>query len=156
MLNGDGLRTVLWVSGCSHHCHQCQNPITWDPNIGLEFNDETYKEIYDSLNHDYVSGLTLSGGDPLYEGNLDDVLNLVQRVKHNFPDKSIWLYSGFVWEDVRDGTDSAMKKRRDILKYVDVFIDGRFDHNLRDVNLHWVGSSNQRVLDVKALLSDYK
>lgn len=156
MLNGDGLRTVLWLSGCSHHCEGCQNQITWDPNLGLDFSEGDYEEIHSSLSHDYVSGLTLSGGDPLYIGNLDDVLALVKRVKKDFPEKTIWLYSGYVWEEIRDGKDNDMQKRRDILGYVDTFVDGKFNHNLRNVDLHWVGSSNQRILDVKALLSEYK
>ena len=98
MLNGDGLRVVLWVAGCSHCCKDCHNPVTWDPNGGLHFGRKAKQEIFDELEKSYVSGLTLSGGDPLYPGNRLDVEGLVREVKEKFPDKTIWLYTGGLWE----------------------------------------------------------
>ena len=139
MLNGDGLRVVLWVAGCSHYCKECQNPITWDPNGGIPFDEDARQEIFRELDQDYVDGITFSGGDPLHEANRDEVLALAKEIKEKYPDKTIWLYTGYVWEEICDW---------DIMKYVDVLVDGRFELNLRDVKLQWKGSSNQRVIDV--------
>ena len=112
MLNGDGLRVVLWVSGCDHCCKECHNPITWDPNGGLVFDEEAKEELFEELKKDYVSGITFSGGDPLYAGNREDVLK--------------------------------------VMDYVDVLVDGEFVKEEADPQLHWKGSANQRVIDVKA------
>lgn len=143
MLNGDGLRTVLWVSGCEHHCPECQNPITWDPECGLEFDEKAEKELFAALDKPYISGVTFSGGDPLYPGNRDCIIELIKKIKHLFPGKNIWLYTGYKWEDIctLDG-----------LELIDVLVDGRFEKDLKDVKLHWKGSSNQRVIDVKETL----
>ena len=138
MRNGSGLRAVLWVSGCEHHCPGCQNPVTWDPEDGLVFDEKAHDELMDILSRDYISGLTLSGGDPLYPGNRDEVCALCREVKENMPDKTIWLYTGYDYEDVRV---------LDVMQYIDVVVDGRYDEALRDVLLNWRGSSNQRVID---------
>lgn len=153
MLNGDGLRTVLWLSGCSHRCKNCQNPITWDPSVGVDFTEESYKEISDSLSNSWISGITLSGGDPLYKDNLNDVLLLCKRIKKEFPTKTIWLYSGFVLEDLFNSDEDDMILRKEILSYVDIFVDGKFVNELKDTSLHWVGSSNQRIIDMQRTLS---
>ncbi len=141
MLNGDGLRTVLWVAGCSHCCKECQNPITWDANGGLPFDEEAKEELFAELEKDYISGITLSGGDPLFFGNRPDILELVKEIREKFPTKTIWLYTGFVWETI---------EQLEIMNYVDVVIDGEFVVELKDTKLYWRGSSNQRVIDVKA------
>ncbi len=143
MLNGDGLRVVLWVSGCSHCCKDCQNPITWDPNGGLLFDEEAKQEIFQELSRDYISGITLSGGDPLYFGNRTDVGKLVKEIKNVFPEKTVWMYTGFVWETVSE---------LDIMKYVDVLVDGEFVAAQKDTQLYWRGSANQRVIDVSSTL----
>lgn len=140
MLNGDGLRTVLWVSGCDHCCKSCHNPITWDPNGGLLFDEEAKEELFEVLERDYISGLTLSGGDPLYAGNREDMLKLVKEVREKFPDKTIWMYTGFVWESI---------DHLEVMDYVDVLVDGEFVLEQADPQLHWKGSANQRVIDVK-------
>ena len=140
MLNGDGLRTVLWVSGCSHHCPFCQNPETHDPCSGIEFDNDAYKELVEDLSKNYISGLTLSGGDPLYEGNRETLTELVKDIKEQFPKKTIWCYTGFDYEEVKD---------LEIMQYIDVLVDGKFIEALKDNNLHWKGSSNQRVIDIK-------
>ena len=147
MLNGDGLRTVLWVSGCEHHCPECQNPITWDPECGLEFDEKAEKELFAALDKPYISGVTFSGGDPLYPGNHDCIIELIKKIKRLFPGKNIWLYTGYKWEDIctLDG-----------LELIDVLVDGRFEKDLKDVKLHWKGSSNQRVIDVKETLRQGK
>ncbi len=141
MLNGDGLRVVLWVSGCSHGCKGCHNQITWNPFEGLLFDENAKKEIYDMLSRDYISGLTLSGGDPLFEGNRKDIFLLAREIKENFPQKTIWLYTGYLWEEIKD---------LEIIDYIDVLVDGKFVEALRDEKLQWKGSSNQRVIDVKS------
>lgn len=141
MLNGDGLRVVLWVSGCSHCCKGCQNPITWDANGGLLFDEEAKQEIFTELARDYISGITFSGGDPLYVGNRSDVLKLAKEIKVEFPQKSIWLYTGFVWETIEP---------LEIMNYVDVLVDGEFQVERKNTQLYWRGSENQRVIDVPA------
>ncbi len=143
MLNGDGLRVVLWVAGCSHYCEGCHNPITWDPNGGLIFDEAAKQEIFAELEKDYIHGITFSGGDPLHMANVCDVTRLAKEIRERHPDKSIWLYTGARWEDV---------KTMEIVKYLDVLIDGEFVTAKKDSNLHWVGSSNQRVIDVKCTL----
>lgn len=151
MLNGDGLRVVLWLAGCSHHCQACQNPITWDANDGLIFDEEAKREVFSELGKSWCSGLTLSGGDPLYVGNREEVSLLVSEVKSKFPDKNIWCYTGYTWEEL-------MKQVKDdenlkiILNNVDVLLDGRFVLSLALEKLHYVGSSNQRIIDVRSSL----
>ncbi len=147
MLNGEGLRVVLWVAGCSHHCKGCHNPITWDASGGLEFDESAKNEIFDELKKDYVSGITFSGGDPLYKDNIDTITNLAKEIKQKFPQKTIWLYTGYNYEDIKD---------LEILKYIDVLCDGTFELDKRDVKAHWVGSTNQRVIDVKKTLKENK
>lgn len=147
MLNGDGLRTVLWVSGCSHCCRECHNPITWDANEGLPFDGKARKEILEELEKDYISGLTLSGGDPLHAANRGEILSLVKEVKEKFPDKTIWMYTGFTWEAIES---MASKEVFEIMEYIDVLVDGEFVAELNNTRLYWRGSSNQRVIDVKA------
>ena len=143
MLNGDGLRVVLWVSGCSHCCEDCQNPLTWDPNGGLPFDEAAKEEVFAELEKNYISGITLSGGDPLYPGNRMDIRNLVKEIREKYPKKTIWMYTGYEWEIVRSF---------DILKYVDVLVDGEYEKDKCDTQLHWRGSSNQRVIDVQESL----
>lgn len=141
MLNGDGLRVVLWVSGCSHCCKDCHNPITWDANSGLLFDGAAKEELFGELSRDYISGVTLSGGDPLYFSNRGDILKLVKEVRERFPQKTVWMYTGFLWETVAG---------LEIMDYVDVVVDGEFKVEQKDPQLYWRGSSNQRVIDVKA------
>ena len=143
MKNGSGLRVVLWVSGCNHHCKNCQNPVTWDPDCGVDFDDNAKAEIFEQLDKSYISGITFSGGDPLYPGNRDAVSSLIKEIKQKYPDKTIWLYTGYLWKDIKD---------IDWIKDVDVVVDGKFVEELADNKLHWVGSSNQKVVDVKASL----
>ena len=141
MLNGDGLRVVLWVSGCDHCCEGCHNPVTWDPNGGLEFDAAAREELFEVLAKDYISGVTFSGGDPLYFANRSDVTELAKEIRERFPEKTIWLYTGFFYEAVQD---------LEIMDYVDVVVDGEFVEALKDTQLYWRGSSNQRVIDVPA------
>ena len=136
MANGDGLRVVLFVSGCNHYCKNCQNPVTWDPNDGLEFTTKEISEICEQLSKDYISGLTLSGGDPLYPGNRESITKLCRFFKRGYPNKSIWCYTGYLFEQVKDLT---------VMQYIDVLVDGPFVQELADVNCHWRGSTNQKI-----------
>ena len=191
MKNGDGLRVVLWLSGCSHHCYNCQNPQTWDANSGIPFDESAKKELFRELDKDYISGLTLTGGDPLFESNLDDVLDLVTEInkRYNvqkidsvnpckmgvsedknadeirllFPNKSIWLYSGYNYQKVmRQLPNLATKKNHDmykrqrIIKQCDVMIDGKYIDSQRNPSKKWAGSDNQRVIDIKQSLQQNK
>ncbi|HIU75248.1 MAG TPA: anaerobic ribonucleoside-triphosphate reductase activating protein [Candidatus Pelethocola excrementipullorum] len=139
MLNGEGLRVVLWVSGCSHNCKGCQNPVTWDPKGGVLFDRAAKAEIFDQLDKDYISGITYSGGDPLFLANREEILALTKEIKEKYPNKNIWLYTGYNWEEVKD---------EPVIPYLDVLVDGKYIEKERDVSLPWRGSRNQRVIDV--------
>lgn len=143
MLNGDGLRTVLWLSGCSHCCYKCQNPVTWDPNGGLAFDEAAKAELFENLGKSYTSGITFSGGDPLYLGNRLELLELVKEIKEKFPTKTMWLYTGYLWEEIKD---------LELVSYLDVVVDGEFIYDQMDTSLKWKGSANQRVIDVQKTL----
>ena len=147
MLNGDGLRVVLWTAGCTHCCDGCQNPETWDVAGGILFDEEAEKELFDDLAPDYISGITFSGGDPLHPFNREEVLRLARKVKETYPNKTVWLYTGFLWEEVKDNIDLAN---------IDVLVDGEFVKELNDNTLQWVGSSNQRIIDVQKTLKEGK
>ena len=144
MLNGEGLRVVLWVSGCTHHCKECHNFITWDIDTGIDFDDEAKNEIFEQLDKDYISGLTLSGGDPLHPCNINDIGVFIEEIKRKYNNKTIWLYTGFLWEEIRNLS---------FIKYLDVLVDGKFIPELRNINYHWAGSTNQRIIDVQKSLS---
>jgi anaerobic ribonucleoside-triphosphate reductase activating protein len=144
MLNGDGLRVVLWVAGCTHCCKECQNPITWDPDGGVLFDEDAKAEIFEQLDKPYISGITFSGGDPLHAANRLDVRNLMEEIKIKYPDKTIWLYTGDVWENIM---------HYPLMKFVDVLVDGEFKIDLKDNKLLWKGSSNQRVIAVQKTLA---
>ena len=143
MKNGDGLRVVLWVAGCSHCCKGCQNPITWDPNGGLEFDEAAKQEIYEQLDKSYISGITFSGGDPLHSANRTGIRALAAEIKEKYPEKTIWLYTGDSWENIY---------HYPVMKYVDVLVDGEFRLEELDTKLRWKGSRNQRVIDVQETL----
>lgn len=143
MLNGEGLRVVLWVSGCNHHCKNCQNPITWDEKGGLMFDENAENELFEALAKPYIDGITFSGGDPLFPANRSEVFRLVKKCRKLYPEKSIWLYTGYNWEQIKD---------LDGVADIDVIAEGEFVEELKDNNLHWIGSSNQRVIRVKESL----
>ena len=147
MLNGAGLRVVLWVAGCAHCCKECHNPITWDPNGGLEFDEEAKQEIFNELEKDYIHGITFSGGDPLHINNAYDVSELAKEIRERYPNKTIWLYTGGKWEEV---------KHMRVIPYLDVLCDGEFEVDKKDENTYWVGRTNQRVIDVQRTLTEGK
>lgn len=139
MLNGDGLRVVLWVAGCAHACPGCHNPETWDAAGGIPFDQAAKDELFAELEKDYVSGVTFSGGDPLFPANRETVGVLCREIRQRFPDKTIWLYTGYRWEQIEE---------LELIDTVDVLVDGRFEQALADTALHWRGSANQRLIDV--------
>lgn len=147
MLNGEGLRVVLWVSHCIHNCPGCHNPQTHDANSGIPFDQAALDELFTELQKDYVAGITFSGGDPLSPLNRHTVLELCGRIRREYPEKTIWLYTGFLWEDIGRlaGIDT-----------LDVVVDGPFVQAQKDNTLPYRGSANQRVIDVQATLSENK
>lgn len=157
MLNGDGLRVVLWTAGCNHHCKNCQNPITWNPNDGLLFDKEAEDELFTALDKEYHAGITFSGGDPLNENNLSDILRLCKKIKSQYTNKTIWLYSGYTYEEIFDVLKCDLNQettlRQQIISLCDVFVDSKFEEKLADIKYHWAGSTNQRVIDVQATLT---
>lgn len=140
MLNGYGMRVVLWVAGCNHHCPGCHNPITHDINGGILFDENAKKELFAELEKDYIDGITFSGGDPLHPLNQDEMGVLIAEINAKFPNKTKWLYTGYKFEEI-----SSLS----FISLLDVVCDGRFEKAKFDPKLHWVGSSNQRVIDVK-------
>lgn len=143
MLNGDGLRVVLWLAGCGHCCRECQNPITWDPNGGVPFDERAKEEIFEQLRLPHVDGITFSGGDPLHMNNITDVTRLAKEIRTVFPNKTIWLYTGDCFDTVC---------QEEIIQYLDVLVDGEFQVEKLNKNLRWKGSANQRVIDVQKSL----
>ncbi len=148
LLNGSGIRVVLWVSGCTHHCEGCHNPETWNVNDGMPFGQAELNYIYNELSHDYISGITFSGGDPFHPKNRADVIYITSEIKKHFPNKNIWVYTGYLFEEV-------LEWNLDISN-IDVIIDGEFIKELISPELPWIGSSNQRIIDVKESLINNK
>jgi len=138
--NGPGVRVSIFFQGCSFHCNGCFNPETWNFDIGKEFTDEVITHILELCKPNYISGLSILGGEPLHPKNISGCLKLVKSFKKTFPDKTIWLWTGFNFEDV---------KNKEVLKYIDVLIDGQFKKDLYNPSLKWKGSSNQRVIDIQ-------
>ena len=144
--NGTGVRVVLWVSGCKVHCKNCQNPQTWDFNAGKPFDETAKQELFEALNKSYIQGITFSGGHPLEPENFETVLNLAREIKEKFPTKDIWLYTGYLYEEL------YYRRISRILLYVDVLVDGPYIEEQRDITLPFRGSRNQRLIDVKETL----
>ena len=144
--DGKGIRIVLWVAGCEHHCNECQNPQSWDIKNGKLFTEGIKEKIFELLKKPYVWGLTLSGGEPLHPNNVASINNLCSELKEKFPDKDIWLYTGYTLEEI------YRREINYILPYIDVLVDGRFIPELKNLTLPFRGSSNQRIIDVKKTL----
>ena len=155
--NGEGIRVSVFVSGCNHHCKGCFNECAWDFNYGNKFTDEQEEEVMKDLDHDYISGLTLLGGEPLEQVNQEGLLPLVKKAKEKFPNKKIWCYTGFDFEkDVVGKMAKENETTKQLLKYIDVIVDGKFEEDKKDLKLKFRGSSNQRILDVQESLKENK
>lgn len=147
--NGEGVRTSLFVSGCTHHCPGCFQPETWDFAFGKPFTDETAQSIVDSLAPAYVKGLTVLGGEPMEPTNQPVVADLLAKVKERFPDKSVWVYTGDVYEDLVDPASPRHTADTDrLLSCVDVLVDGPFIEDKKNITLRFRGSENQRLIDM--------
>lgn len=148
MVNGIGLRTVIWIAGCTRNCPGCFSPHTHDPHAGVLFDQQAREELFRDCTEDWCDGITLCGGDPLWEGNCTETIALARDFKMHFPAKTLWVYTGFCWNEIIDDP-----MRKDIIKYADVICDGPFVQSLKSPDIQWVGSSNQHVIDVKKRLA---
>ena len=138
--NGPGVRVSIFFQGCPFHCDECFNPETWDFACGKEFTDETIDRVLELCSMDYIVGLSMLGGEPMHETNLPGSTKLAKAFKEKFPEKSLWSWTGFTYEGIKDN---------EIFNYIDVLVDGQFKKELFNPTLHWKGSSNQRVIDIK-------
>ncbi len=151
--NGPGVRTSLFVSGCSHHCPGCFNEIAWDFNYGKPFTQDTIDSIIESLKPDYIQGLTLLGGEPFEYSNQKGLLPLVRQVREVLPQKDIWCFTGFLFDkDIIENMCKKWKETNELLSYIDVLVDGRFVEELKNLNLKFKGSENQRTILVNESL----
>lgn len=152
--NGQGVRVTLFVSGCTNHCEHCFQPQTWDFKYGQPFTEETEDRIIKLLNKDYIHGLTLLGGEPFEPSNQEDLLPFIKKVRATYPNKSIWAYTGFTFEELKtDGSHPRCEVTDEILTLIDVLIDGRFVEAKKNLSLQFRGSENQRIIDMKKTLS---
>ena len=138
--NGPGIRVSIFMQGCPFHCKNCFNPETWDFNGGKEFTDDTINKILSLSNKKEIKGLSILGGEPMAPSNIEGTTKLAKTFKEKFPEKSVWAWSGFRYDDLKD---------KDVLKYIDVLVDGTYKDELHNPTLKWKGSSNQRVIDIK-------
>ena len=149
--NGEGVRVSLFVQGCSFHCKNCFNQETWDFNGGKEFTTAEVQKIIELANKGYIAGLSVLGGEPLHPNNIESVSMLCEYFKFKHPEKSIWVWTGFKYEDI-----IKMENNYNIFNYIDVLVDGQFEEDKKDLTLKWRGSSNQRVIDCKKSLAENK
>ena len=155
--NGPGVRVTIFVSGCSHHCPGCFNEMTWDFTYGKIFEDQDMERILQALEPSYIAGLTLLGGEPMEYVNQQGLLPLVKAVKERYPNKTVWCYTGYTFEkDILDDFCTKWNETKELLSYLDVIVDGRFESEKKDISLRFRGSSNQRIIDVQASLREGK
>lgn len=151
--NGEGIRVSLFVSGCTHHCKGCFNEETWDFSYGKPFTKETETEIVDALSGSYINGFSLLGGEPFERQNQRVLLPFLKKLKNLFPQKDIWCYTGYTLEDdLLKDSRARCECTDELLKYIDVLVDGEYMEQLRNISLPFRGSSNQRIIDVKSSL----
>ena len=149
--NGPGVRVSLFVSGCTHHCKECFNPETWDFSYGVPFGEAEVEKILSFLAPDHIRGLSLLGGEPFEPDNQKAVLELVERVRKELPGKTVWCYSGYLFEELAAG--KVGDHSRSLLEGLDVLVDGPFVQAKKDLGLRFRGSNNQRIIDVPASLA---
>ena len=150
--NGTGLRVNLFVSGCTHHCKGCFNPEAWDFNYGKEFTEKTEQQIIEYMNFDYIKGITILGGEPMEPESQKALLPFRKKIKSMFPNKDIWIYSGYTLEEMLEGKLSKTATTKEILETADILVDGEFIETKKNLKLKFRGSSNQRILDIKKSL----
>ncbi len=151
--NGEGVRVSLFVSGCTHHCPGCFNEDTWDFGYGREYTDETEQEILEALSPDYINGLTLLGGEPFEPQNQKALVQLLRKVREQYPQKTVWCYSGYLFDrELLNDSRARCECTDAMLSMIDILVDGRFVEKLKDIRLVFRGSSNQRIIDVKRSL----
>ena len=138
--NGPGVRVSIFMQGCSFHCKNCFNKETWDFEGGQEFTDDTINKVLELSNKPEVKGLSILGGEPMHPTNIEGTTKLAKVFKENYPEKNIWAWTGFKYEDI---------KNNEVFNYIDVLVDGQYKDELHDPTLKWKGSSNQRVIDIK-------
>ncbi len=141
--NGPGVRVSIFMQGCEFHCKNCFNPETWDFKKGKEFTDKTIERVLELADKEYIQGLSILGGEPMHPKNIDNTLKLVKVFKEKYPEKDIWVWSGFLFDNLKD---------KEVLKYINVLVDGQYKDELHDFRLKYRGSSNQRVIDVQKSL----
>ena len=164
--NGEGVGVSLFVQGCDRHCFNCFNSETWDFNGGKEWTEETKNKFMELIDRPYIKRVSFLGGECLAEQNLDEVLKLVKQIRISFPEKTIWLYTGYTWEQLvysrmpsgvgKEKEFLNWNRRNEIISNIDICIDGEYVDNLKDLTLKWRGSKNQRVIDVKQSLTQNK
>ncbi len=152
--NGLGVRTTLFVSGCTHHCKGCFQPQTWSFDFGKPYTKEVEDDILASLSPYYIAGLTLLGGEPMEPANQASLISLLRRVRAEMPSKNVWCYSGYTFEELTGALPSRARCEHtdEMLSLIDVLVDGEFKEDLKDIRLRFCGSSNQRVIDVRKTL----
>ena len=161
--NGTGLRVTVWLTACSHKCHGCFNEESWNPESGIPFDESAKQELFIELSKDYISGITFTGGDPLHKNNLKEMYNLISEIKEKFPTKTIWLYTGYTFEqcmlepgEVVHSHNGLKFERQYIVEMCDVLVDGEYIEKQRDITLKWRGSKNQRVISIPETLKQNK
>ena len=155
--NGEGVRTSLFVSGCTHHCKNCFNPETWDFQYGNEFTPEVEEKIMQSLENDFIAGLTLLGGEPMEPANQKALLPFLKRVRERFPRKTIWCYTGYLFDkELLIDSRARCPWTDELLQQIDIIVDGEFKNELKDITLRFKGSANQRIIDVQQSLRQGK
>ena len=145
--NGPGVRVSIFMQGCHFHCKDCFNQEAWDFNGGKEYTDETINRVLELCEKEYIVGLSILGGEPMHPKNIKGTTKLAKAFKERYPDKNLWIWTGFLFEDI---------KQNEVFNYIDTLVDGQFKTELFDPRLKWKGSSNQRVIDVKKSLKNNK
>lgn len=149
--NGEGIRTTLFVSGCRNKCKNCFNPETWSFTYGEPFTDEVAEQILDTFRSPFVAGLTILGGEPMEPENQRELLPLVREFKRRYPNKTLWVYTGNLYEELTAGVGNHIKCTIDtaeLLSYVDILVDGRYEEEKKSLGIRFRGSSNQRIIDM--------
>lgn len=158
--NGEGIGVSLFVQGCDFHCKNCFNSETWEFSKGHEWNDKTKNQFLKLIEKPFIQRISILGGEPLHPKNVQNVLKIVDEIRVSYPTKNIWLYTGYTWEqimhpvitDINSEQLKMLQMRKELVSKCDVLIDGRYVDELRDISLHWRGSSNQKVINVQETL----